>query len=146
MTARRTLVAALVALAVAGVAGCGVLPGPADTEPTSPSLPRSEGTITGPLVDIRRVKPIGDSTTGLLGTVLIEPSRSSPGLAMVFDITDRTVLYDEYAGLGESELSELSFSDLTTCEVAQVGYSGPIRASHPAQATADYVVLQDPGS
>lgn len=83
----------------------------------------------------------------MLGTVLVNPpGRSANAMPMVFEITDQTVLFREYAGQGDSELTPIEFSTLTVGMTAGAGYSGPVRESFLAQATADFLVLEDPGS
>ncbi len=86
-------------------------------------------------------------TAALLATVLVEPpGKSVTAMPMIFDVIDRTLLFREYAGLGDKTRSEINVSALTTGMIARIGYSGPVRESYPAQATAAYVVLEDPGS
>lgn len=144
MTGQQRLVAALTALLFVGLVSCGTSTEPADSGPST--LPAVEATLTGPLTDVRPMTQSGDSSRTLLGTVLVGQRRSQAPMPMVFDITERTQLFREYAGLGGSELSEIGFSELVAGSIARVGYSGPVRESYPAQGTADYVVLEDPGS
>ncbi len=149
MTVKQGLRAALASAPIIVLAGCGVLTGPvgtgpAGTEPPAPTLPKVEATLTGRLTDVTPLDPAGHSSPVTVGTIATEEP-PAPN-AMVFEITDRTMFFREYAGQGVSELTEISFSALRTGVIARVGYSGPVRESYPAQATADYVVLEDPGS
>lgn len=148
MTSQRRVFVALSALLLISLVGCGRSPGIIDTGPriATPTLPDVEGTLTGPLTDVSPMAQSGPSDPPLLGSVLVGRRGSNSPTPMAFDITDNTLLYSEYAGLGDSELSEISFSELSPGRVARVGYSGPVRESYPAQAIADYVVLVDPGS
>ncbi len=145
MTRQKRLSVALTSLLLISLVGCGTSRD-SDSGASTPTLPAAEGTLTGPLTDVSALTPSGDSTQTLLGSVLVGKRGSKTPMPMVFDITDRTKLFSEYAGLGESDLTEISFDELTPGRTARVGYSGPVRESYPAQATADYVVLVDPGS
>lgn len=49
-------------------------------------------------------------------------------------------------GPAASELTTMEFSTLAAGATARVGYSGPVRESFPAQATAAYLVPEDSGS
>lgn len=144
----RRLVAPLAALLLAGLVGCAdASPGPAARKPPATTLPKVEGTLTGPLEDVSLIKSSAGGGRAVVGTVRVDPpGRAADAMPMVFEITDQTVLFREHSGQGDSELSPIEFSNISAGMTARVGYSGPVRESFPAQATADYLVLEDLGS
>ncbi len=146
MTLTRRLLLPLATLLLTGVVGCGTTsPGPAASKPSANTLPKVEGTLTGTLKDVTTIEPSADAGPKPLGTVLVDPpGKSAAAMPMVFEITAATVLFRQYAGQGDGELTAIEFSTLTSGMTARVGYSGPVRESFPAQATADYLVLEDP--
>ncbi len=149
MTPIRRLLAPLATLLLlTGLVGCGTTsPGPAASKPPPSTLPKVEATLTGTLKDVTTIEPSADAGPNPLGTVLVDPpGTSATAMPMFFEITAETVLFREYAGQGDSELTAIDFSTVTVGMNARVGYSGPIRESFPSQATAEYLVLEDSSS
>ncbi len=82
-----------------------------------------------------------------LGTVLIEADPASGTLdKIVFTVGPEAALFSSYTGLGEEELTQIDFADLSVGRRAEVGFSGQVAESYPGQATAESVTLLDPGS
>ena len=82
-----------------------------------------------------------------LGTVLIEadPARGTLD-KVIFTVGPEAALFSSYTGLGDEELTQIDFAELSVGRQAEVGFSGQVAESYPGQATAESVTLLDPGS